>query len=534
MRRMPALLALPVILGLALSGCVPTAFDPRTGAGYEEMRSSFAALSDEEQLAEIARGDARTERALWTLGGLEDALGGAAAADEVFDTLIAQVTSTREAAEPANAGFVLAAVRDDVAEAKGAGAFAGMLVSRLMAEVGISLTKDGTTGDAVRDFGGKDGTARATVSAPPGGGVATTLEMNTTYKGVSIQIKVGTDIDPCPDARGVIEPTGTYQVNVTGPDGTGSSTQVDVAMNIQLDDEARIATSSYTYEAAYSARPQTPGTVFDFTTRSVTFSRDAAGKHHTEELNAAGFWDEEFLAEAGRVGEFFALWVTWSIEAAAQKGWEDGRCIELAVTPSAGPTGLDPGDVVSVLAQPIAKQDATPAGGTVVATLTGGEYAIGPEGEKVPADATFSYQAPRAIDEEGTVHFESRSRRGVGMADVTFDTRAQHYAISGGSGVFAGTGEWCAGAQAFSTIGGDVTTFYQLDGADGGSVQYSGGNMTGGWAGGGSFSVERRDGIPVALRVTYAGQFYALNGAVLPHSETMTFSVTPKDSCDNA
>lgn len=533
MRRAPLLVLLSVVVVLA--GCAPApAFDPRTGAGYEQLRSAFEALSEEEQLAEIARGDARTERALWTIGGLEDALGGPEAADEVFDTLISRVTATREAAEPSDGDFVLAAHRDDVAEAKGAGTFAGMLVSALMADAGISLTKDGATGDAVRDFGGADGTARGTISAAPGGGVASTLEMSTSYKGVSIQIKVGTDIDPCPDARGVIDPTGTYQVNVTGPDGTGSSTQVDVKMTIELDDDARIATSTYTYEAAYTARPQTPGSVFDFTTRSVRFSRDAAGEFHTEELNAAGFWDAEFLTEAGRVGEFFARWVSWSIEAAAQKGWEDGRCIELAVTPSAGPTSLDPGDVVSVLAQPIAKQDAAPAGGTVVATLASGEYAIEPDGEKVPADATFTFQAPREIDESGTVHFESRSRRGVGKADITFDTMAEHYAISGGSGPFAGTGEWCAGAQGFSTVGGDVSTVYVLTSADGGTIQYSGGNMTGGWAGAGTFTVERRDGVPIALRVTYAGQFYPLTVTPVPHAETMMFSLTRKDSCDNA
>jgi hypothetical protein len=66
----------------------------------------------------------------------------------------------------------------------------------------------------------------------------------------------------------------------------------------------------------------------------------------------------------------------------------------------------------------------------VTATLTG-DTSIDPSGTKVPADAAFTYTAPGEKDKSASVALEARSKRGVGKADVTFDTRPGAYKVSG-------------------------------------------------------------------------------------------------------
>ena len=523
MRR---LLAVAGIVLLLLTGCVPTPFDPTTGAGYDELIAAFESLPDEERLATIAEHDVASARLLWTASGIDDEIGGAEAADEVFAGLYGLVDDEVDASIPDDATFVLAASRSNVAEAQGAGMFAGMLVSSLLTDAGLAATKDGTTGSASRDFG--RGTA-VSIDAGTDGLTTTTVDMSTTYKGVSIQIHVSTEVNPCPDPDGWVEPKGVYQVVITGPNGTGNVTQVEVAMEILVNDDAEIAMSDYGYRTTYVARPKpTNGGLFDFTSGALDYERTVDGEYITHDQK--GFTDQAFVDEAVRTGAFLAQWVASSLEKSVESGWKDGRCIDLRATPSAGPKGLEPGEQVGVLAAPVAKADGAPAGGTVTATLTSGGASVAP-GDRVPADATFTYVAPAKEDESGTVRFESRSKRGIGIREITFDTAAQHFAISGGSGIFAGSGEWCASAQAFSVSGGTVTTVFTLDGPDGGTVQYVGADTSAGWNGGGSFTVAYRDGVPESLTVAYSGTQYTAGGTSA-HSAGSTFTLAPKASCD--
>ena len=185
--------------------------------------------------------------------------------------------------------------------------------------------------------------------------------------------------------------------------------------------------------------------MFDLTSSAVSFTASSDGsEYELHERSFAALWSSTFELEAIRTAAFFAQWIAASLEKSAQKGWEDGRCIDLQGAYSAGPKGLKPKATVTATLTPIAKMDGAPAGGTVTAELVSGVKAITPEGSKVNAPADFTYTASDKKDEEGTVRFESRSRRGVGILTVTFDTKAlQSYFMAGGGGDFYGEGFIC-------------------------------------------------------------------------------------------
>lgn len=60
--------------------------------------------------------------------------------------------------------------------------------------------------------------------------------------------------------------------------------------------------------------------------------------------------------------------------------------------------------------------------GIVTALLSGGETAVDPSSTPLPADAEFTHTAPGVRDKTGEVSLESRSKRGVGRAQITLDT----------------------------------------------------------------------------------------------------------------
>lgn len=474
-RTMRRLVPASILVLVALAGCVPAVeFDPETGSGYAEMVAGFAAQSPEQQLETLAYGDASVDRSLWVGSGLEEALGGPDEADEVFAGLQAQLARAVDGVEADGAPIALASfTQSNVGEATGAGMFAGMLVTDLLTEAGMVASKGGETGEVTQDFG-EGGTV--TMSSAEDGVVTTAFSLDTEYKGVKITLVVQSEMNPCPDPDGEVDAKGVYQVVVTGPDGAGSSTQIDLDLAIQVNDDAQVGFSDYTYEAAYMTRPQAPGAVFDMTSSAVRFTTSSDGSdYELHERSFAALWSSTFELEAIRAAAFFAQWIAASLEKSAQKGWEDGRCIELQGAYSAGPKGLKPKATVTATLTPIAKTDGAPAGGTVTAELVSGVKAITPEGAKVDAPADFSYTASDKKDEEGTVRFESRSRRGVGILTVTFDTKTpQSYFMAGGGGDFYGEGFICDLNSPWSISGSGVVMEFSPSGGGGGSYSYSG------------------------------------------------------------
>jgi hypothetical protein len=524
-RLLPALL---LVGTLALAGCVPG------GGGADDD-----ALSDEERLSLIAAGDAEIERSLWAAGGLEAALGGPDAADEVFAGLFGSLADLRHHVEDELTAedfvFETASSRSTSevgsTEADGAGGFLAMLVSKLMADTGVAATADGKTRTGYKDIGDGKSTGSITLETLDDGTIQSRLETHGTYKGAKVDIVVGNDIKPCPDASGLVEPRAVFQVNLTGPDGAGTSTQIVVDMRIQLDDDAGVASSDYQYEASYSARPQSEGaSVFDFSTKSVTFTRDYQGGHTVSDLSVAGFWDAKFADDAQRTGDYLANWVADSTKTAAQKGWEDGRCIDLQGAYSAGPKGLKPKATVTATLKPIATSDGAPAGGTVTAELTSGVKGITPSGTKVTAPAEFIYTAGSKKDESGTVRFEARSKRGVGVLTVTFDTTAPAaFDFVGGGGEWAAAGSTCDIGGPFE-ISGMGLTMHLSGGYPSGTYTLDGIAAAAAWDGSGEYTITLDDDGTGVLNANGTNTVSSPVG-VATDSAAAEFAMTPREPC---
>lgn len=473
LRRLAVLALVPV---LVLAGCVPSRpeVDPDTGAGLSEATAWFEGLSAEEQLKVAAQQDATAERALWKVVGLDEALGGEKAADETFgamqDAVAALIDSLRDdgvAFEPA--AFVQGTGFDD---AVGAGGFGNMMLGDLLNQAGMDRTKDGTEGSDTTDLSPD---TQATMSSGDGK-VTTEYHTEKTIKGVKLRLQIKSEITPCPDADGTVHAEGTYTLEVSAPDGHGLYSEVTVKADIQVDDDAKPAGKQYEYYVEYSDTKSGAGII-----------AYRVGADSTTEFGSGGDAPAKARSDAIANGGFFAVWMANSLQNAAQKGWEDGRCIQMNVSYSDGPGGLDPNTKVTLTVSPIAKKDGAPAGGTVTAKLSSGKEAVSPSGEKVKADATFTYTAPGERDKDGTVHLEARSKRGVGILDATLDTKAKAYIIEGGGGDLSFSGQTCDIGKPFSISGQGITIAFTPSSTAGGSYTFTG--FAGGtWSGGGSYT----------------------------------------------
>lgn len=476
LRRLCVLALIPVLL---LAGCVQSRpdIDPETGAGLVESAAWFQGLSDDEQLKVAAKQDAESERELWQVAGIDDALGGEKAADEAYAAMQAGLADGIQGLKNQDAStFALASFGTqgdtNFTDALGGGMFGNMLIGDTMAQLGMDATKDGTEGTETKDF---DEATQASIDSH-GGTVTTGFETHAKYKGVDLTLKVKSQITPCPDAEGKVHAEGTYTLVASAPDGHGLITEVSVKDDIEVGDDAQKVGSTYSYYVEYSDNSTGDGI--------IAYGVDAEGRTSV----GNGWW-----ASAGGVknafanGSFFSAWISGSLERAAQKGWESGRCIQLNVSYSDGPGGLDPNDKVTMTVSPIAKSDGAPAGGTVTAKLTAGTKSVSPEGQKVKADATFTYTAPGERDKDGTVHLEARSKRGVGILDVTLDTKAKAYTISGGGGDLSFSGQTCDIGKPFSISGQGITIGFTPSSTAAGSYTFTG--FAGGtWSGGGSYT----------------------------------------------
>lgn len=508
-----------MVLGpvLLLAGCVPSQpeIDPDTGEGLAASSAWFQALSPEEQLKLAARQDSESERQLWKDVGLDDALGGEKAADEAFGAMQDTISSQHDALQDAGPGFTLAsaATTSSFDDAAGAGMYGNMTIGDVLNQISMERTKNGEVGSDTTQLG-DDSSASMTSQ---NGTVSSQYESETTIKGVRVKLQVKSQITPCPDAEGKVHAEGTYTLNVSAPDGHGLITEVTVKDDIQVGDDAEKADSEWSYEAEYSDTATGDGI--------ISYGVDAQGNAHVGSGDSAS---TEGQAAALKNGSFFAGWIALSLERAAQKGWTDGRCIQLNVSYSAGPSGLDPDDEVSMTVSPIAKSDGTPADGTVTASLTSGAKSVSPEGQKVKADATFTYTAPSERDKDGTVHLEARSKRGVGILDVTLDTRAKAYLIEGGGGDLGFSGQACDISKPFSISGNGITVAFTPSSATGGSYTFSG--FAGGtWSGGGSYTATFTD---VGGSLTTNGT-HTVSTPVGSFSNpgTMNFTLTPLKGC---
>lgn len=241
--------------------------------------------------------------------------------------------------------------------------------------------------------------------------------------------------------------------------------------------------------------------------------------------------DASLVQQLAKRGQGRAANLVYGQLAALVTYWRTGGCVRIDAS---APASVAPSSVTDIPTAVNARLDGSSVSAKVSISLEGAESVSTPT---LRTPSRFSYAAPDEGGSTATIRLVAESRQGAHELSLTISTNGGHYAISGGSGPFAGSGEWCDGASAFSVSGGDVTTFFELGGLGTfeGALQYSGGNMSGGWAGGGSWSATvDDDGRPTVITAQYAGQFYAVTGGGVgtPHSQSITFALTPKETCD--
>ncbi|HEX4982084.1 MAG TPA: hypothetical protein VFV63_10320 [Ilumatobacteraceae bacterium] len=484
--------------------------------------ANLIALSPEDQEARLAALDAELERELWTISGLEAALGGPEAADAAFAAHSEAIVGW--AREIVAAPIVMSGLRRPAAAPAapnlGEGLFGGILVVMLGADSIVSSTND------VRD--GEVGAAKwgehTTVS-----GSLEHVEMITDLPpfeshGVTTKLRVQIEVDPCPDATGHFEGKATIDVSTTTAGGsTGQEGILDLTITGQVDDDAKLASTDVDYRMQWaefaggtSSLVDVSGSIGDTKAVGATLTQSGAGPASAT-----------LRQSASSLSVMYAYLGAHTVAEAAQKGWQSGRCVRLQPTASPGPKGLKTSSTSTISAPPRSRIDGLPAGGTVTATLTAGGAGVEPSATKVAADATFTYTAPGEINKSGTVSLEARSKRGVAKASIDFDTVGTYTASGGTEVTFSGT---IADLAAPFTLQGagqgfDVEFAFTPASPTAGALAYTGSGDGFTMQGSGTYTIAGAD--PDPLTLTYNANGCVDIGGCRATTSAITLTRTP-------
>jgi hypothetical protein len=480
-RVVPGVLA----LALALAACGGGSTKKADGALLEgdtvnpavakQVMSDFAKLDAPAQEKKVADLDSSIERAAWKLSGLEDAVGGAQAADTIFAELntalraqIAPLVVPLKAVKPFGKG---AAPADDLSEAGGAGLFGAIMVASLSAGAAAGLPDGVNTGSETNNG--------FTRSATKTSGTVTSSNA-TTINGVELKIETSVTVQPCPDASGTVVAEGSMSAS-THKGGTGHSFTYKAKVTLQVGDDAEIASTTEELDSEQADYTAGKGHYVDV---------KVDGKGGYEVKRSAGKLPGDYAQQSANGALLFGKMLSMQMSDAAEKVWKSGACVTLDPTVSAGPTGLDPSASVTITAAPRSKIDGSAVGGTVTAQMSGGAASVDPSDKLVKADATFTYTAPGEKQKTGDVALEARSKRGVAKAALHFDTYDSSFAAEGGGGDFSGSGTICSLTKPFTISGTGLTLTFTPAGEAGGTYVLKG--RAGGvpWSGSGTYTVK--------------------------------------------
>ena len=320
-------------------------------------------------------------------------------------------------------------------------------------------------------LGGKDGSAQIDIAQ---NGMDTELEQTVDADGVTGKVKTKVHLDACPDASGklVVTIDTESQMSAGGKQG---AVKAKFRVERQLDDDARLidggdATLEITMDGTGASGPLHAGANVSTTNGFQPFEESGFNIFHPEEAQHTAdlmngmFVTLQAMAEAMLTGAL----------SGGEPPWESGRCVDLQVrSDPAKRKGARPNTAYTLFAEPRAKSDGMPTGGTVKATLNGANR-LNPTG-KIKADAKFDYANPEKKDQSASIDFEARSRRGVGKATLDFDTKKGGYRIVAvSSGACAEPITVCDISKPFTNTicGGTVTWTHTPTGDKGGDFTF--------------------------------------------------------------
>lgn len=429
----------------------------------------------------------------------------------------------------------------------GIGGFVGLLTGGMMS--GAVATMSDAQLEEFRSKGPLkfEGTGdKGELAVAEDGSVSQEMEFNVNEKGVAGKVKVKTRMTACPDPSGKLEVEVDVdsQMSLPGKPGVGGYVHSTFKYERYLDDNANLISSNEGSAASNRIRmggTESAGEQFV----DLTIGYDRAGKATWDEHGHGGFgifiFDEKSGERATQLAQDVFKLMSLIGEAMVrgigfEAPWASGRCIDLKVTSTpAKRTGLDPATPFQIEAKPRVKADGSPAQGTVKATLSGGSK-LTLDGIALKADSTHSYVGPEEKEQVASIAFEARSRRGIGKAELSFDTknRKRAYAVSGGADEFHGTGQACDIEEEFSVAGSGVTVRFVPSGPTGGRYSYSG-NMSGFavW-GNGTYTVNYSGDVATSISATGPGSVKTPKGT-FSRTASETYTLAPlgeQTSCE--
>lgn len=421
----------PLLEGGVVSDAALAAVLTPDGEADPAVLAAFAAeltaLPLAEQEAATADLSLRTELAAAALSGLEAAVGDARSTEQALVGASSQVQSQIDA--DASALSTVAGLRHGFASAQppataGAVAATGLFLGYMALATFAKVATEGSNSIKPGEDTYREGDGM-TIGAD-----LETVGMEIKYKGdqdgVDVDFVATVIMHPCPGPDGTFELSASIEVKAS-KDGAGQNATIELGIDGTVDDDAELASKNIENHTQWSDFGGGKGQFVDF-----TFS-GANGVEQVTTNRTGGTVTDEFAQLSTTLSALIGLMIAQQMLDAAEQGWKSGRCVELKLTPSAGPDGLSPSEVVNVLAEPLSKIDGSPTGGNVTATLSAGGASVEPNGSPIPAPANSTYTAPAELDKTGTVSFESRSRRGVGKGAITFSTSAPAaYQVVGG------------------------------------------------------------------------------------------------------
>ncbi|MFT4285538.1 MAG: hypothetical protein QM598_11960 [Protaetiibacter sp.] len=350
------------------------------------------------------------------------------------------------------------------------------------------------------------------------------------------RVKIEGTICPGPDGEFDIRLRVHHQVDGSADGSSGGALEeLITSMKGRLGENA-FPEQMHLSTSHRSTETRTDGSSITVSTRQQNDSTDLASWFSTakapveliERSKGASDADVKRLTERGQgraaamlFGQIFSIMAMWS----------SGGCVKLDAQ---APAVVKPSSTTDIPVNVVTKLGGEDVSAKVSLTLTGKE-SISTQVMRTPR-VSFSYTAPQEIGHTATIGLKAESRRGAASLELKISTGGAHFAITGGSGIFAGTGEWCEGAGAFSVVGAGGTTFFELFGVDGGNLRAAGGDAaSGGYDLTGTWTVQTDDkDQPTGIYAQYSGTHYSLTAQPSPYSTSMSFTLTPKETCDAA
>lgn len=357
-------------------------------------------------------------RRLMQAGGLDAALGGEAKADAALTALYMDYERKARALQ-AQLPTAFAPANEGGGGGTGAEGWGGAAASTVLggsqAATAANAWENGvdrgeTTGHAESNVTGN----QVSVDWTPDS-VTMTTEVKADIDGLKGTVKTTVKMKTCPDPEGKVTVEFESVSSVAAGGGSANST-VRTSMDVFVDDDANLIDDKMDSESR-AQQSTSSGSVVDATS---TISTSSGKVESTANLGGGASAQDGQMAQGmagmGRYAAFSAVLM------GAQKAWQSGKCVDLQVrSDPAKRKGARPNTAYTLFAEPRAKSDGRPTGGTVKATLNGASR-LNPTG-KIKADAQFDYANPEKKDQSASIDFEARSKRGVGKATLEFDTR---------------------------------------------------------------------------------------------------------------